>query len=440
MKSGTEKNAIAVIGFDPALVYDCVARGLRTIMVRDVEAHLRGHAVPVPPAVEEIVVADLTDVGEIWAGLTRGLGDRPGEHLRGIVTFDEFAVSTTAALASLMGLPGLGLDRAVVMRDKHLQKEHVRRAGLSAAEARVVVPGSETVRVPFPGPCVVKPLAGGATTSTEVVRTEAEYEALLERLSTSATSPYVVEDLVDVGEEWIVDGVVQNGIVVFSSLGRYGEPCLAYTTDDVAPIRVLRMDKAGEDDRCAEARAFAGKALQALGYGDGVFHMELFLDRRTDTFSFGECAARVGGLLIQEIVQIKHGFSLASAGVDVALGEPVRGEDRDEGRFVGSTSLHLPRGTVIKLPDPHEFSAPEHIHEFRIAALLGVNDPPAVRATTDWQGICVVSAPSLEKLEARMNAAQRDFSAQSLVAPSFATGARQREFRAGHGEMLRKSL
>lgn len=419
--------AVAVIGYDRSLVCEALDRGLRTIVVRDVRAHLRGSSIDMPPAAEEVVVEDITDIGEVWAGLTRLLGDRLPAELRAVVTFDEFAVLTVAALASLLEAPGTPLSQAVLMRDKFLQKNAVRAAGVPAAESRMLVPGSHLLDLPYPGPCVVKPVAGGATMSTEAVRTESAYRDLMRRLAAAPSSPFVAEDLVDVEQEWIVDGVVQDGIVVFSSVGRYAEPCLAFT-EDAEPIRIYRMDGAGEDTRCGEARAVAGKALQALGYQNGVFHLELLLERGTGQFVFGECAARIGGCMIQEAVRLKHGFSLAGAAIDVALGRTVHDTGTLSERCVGTTSLHLPRGTIIKLPTAARFSAASYVEDVRIAALLGVNDTPAFRATTQWQGMCLVGAGSMADLRAGMNAAQSRFAEQSLVAPTFDTGVRQIEF------------
>jgi hypothetical protein len=439
MVSGEGTGAVVVIGYDPPLVRESVGRGLRTVMVRDVRAHLRGGAVPLPAQAEEVVVEDITDVGDVWAGLTRLFGEDLRAEVRGIVTFDEFAVPTVAALTSLLGLPGISPAGSVLMRDKHLQKQAVLTAGLPAARSRLVVPGSPLEHTPFPGPCVVKPVAGGGTAATESVHTASAYEALLERLAASATSPFVVEDLVDVRQEWIVDGVVQDGAVVFSSVGRYAEPCLSYTTD-AEPLRIYRADGTGEDERCEQARAFAGKALQALGYEDGVFHMELLLDRDSDSFWFGECAGRVGGALIQEAVQVKHGFSLAGAAVDICLGESVSPAGPPEDRCVATTSLHLPRGTIVKLPDPDRLAATDGVHEVRISALLGVNDVPEIRSTTHWQGMCLVSADSLAELEDRMDAVRRAFAEQSLVAPTFGTGVQQRAFMAAYEDAWRRLL
>ncbi|OIJ87788.1 hypothetical protein BIV25_38195 [Streptomyces sp. MUSC 14] len=206
------------------------------------------------------------------------------------------------------------------------------------------------------------------------------------------------------------------------------------------PLRIYRADGTDEGEGCAQARAVAGKALQALGYTDGVFHMELLLDRSSDSFFFGEVAARVGDVLIQEAVLFRHGFSLAGAAVDVALGRPVGSVGDPSDRCVATTSLHLPRGTIVKLPNADRFTEADDIHELRIAALLGVNDVPEVRNTTNRQGLALVSAASLAELDTRMESVRREFAEQSLVAPAFGTGVQQRAFMAGYEDAWRRLL
>ncbi len=425
---------IVLIGSDPHIIRSCIGRGLNLTIVRDVSAHLRGGD-PLPKSFQEVVVADVADVGEVCAALTRLAGGDMPDCPRGIVTSNEFAVCTVAALADLFGCPGPTMACTVRMRDKYLQKQHIRNAGLPTAESRVVVAGSDSQRAPFPGPCVVKPLAGSASADTEKVLSESAYRSAMKRLATSATSPLVVEQLIDAREEWVVDGVVQAGVLAFSSVGRYGKPVIDYTTvDDLEDLytglRVYRMDATGADERCDEARALACKALEALCYRDGVFHMELLLERSSGTLYFSECAGRRGGGMIQEEVAVKHGFSLADAAVDVALGEPVATARTPTSRHVGTTYLHLPRGTIVKLPNPAAFTTSGYLHDIYISALLGVNDPPTVRSTSYHQAMCVVSGDSAENLEENMRRAQTNFVEQSLVAPTFATKAEQRAFMA----------
>jgi hypothetical protein len=425
---------IVVLGTDPHIVNACHERGLTGVVVRDVRAHLRGDNA-LPPGFTEAVIADVSDVGDVMAGLMRrGDGRLPG-GLRGVVTTNEYAVASAAWLSKELNLTGPSLEGVVRMRDKHLQKEAVRAAGLPTAASRVTVAGSHERQLPYPGPCVVKPSAGAGTEHTYKCRSEAEYLALMDSLATRVTSPLVVEDLVDVGEEWLVDGVVQNGAVVFASLARYGEPLLDYTSgSDVGVgrnvLRIFRLDGAADDNICATARDLAARSLKALGYEDGVFHLELLRDRRSGEFLFGECAARRGGAMVQEEVALRHGFSLAGAAVDIALGRPVRAPGAAYDRCVGSTHLHLPPGTILHVAGREDLQELGFVHDVHVSALVGPNVPPSVMTTSYRQGMCVVSGGSLDELEQNMDEARRRFRDRSVVAPTGRPPADVRAFMA----------
>jgi hypothetical protein len=131
---------------------------------------------------------------------------------------------------------------------------------------------------------------------------------------------------------------------------------------------------------------------------------------------------------------------LAAAAVEIALGEPFSGKEVLNERHVGFTHLYLPRGTIMKLPDEERFCSPDHIHALHITALLGVNDNPTVWSTASQQAMCVVSGESREELAANMAAARSAFVEQSLVAPTFETKAKQREFMSQYEDRLRRLL
>lgn len=425
---------VVVLGTDPFIINACHDGGHRAIVVRDVRAHLRGDNA-LPPGAVEAVVADISDVGEVMAGLVRVGGGRLPDGIAGVATTNEFAVAAQAWLTTELGLPGLSMTTAVLMRDKHEQKQAVRAAGVPAAESRFCVAGSTEFHVPYPGPCVVKPLSGAGAEETYKCTSERAYDALMRRLAPRTGTPLVVEDLVDVGEEWLLDGVMQGGSMVFSSLGRYAAPPLSYTSgDDVGvgdnALRVYRVDGHEDEITCKSARAVAEQALAALGYEDGVFHLELLRVRGSGEFLFGECAARRGGAMVQEDVVLKHGFSLAAAAVDVAVGRPVREPGPLDPRFVGSTYLYLSPGTIVEIADPDLLLELEFVHEVHISALVGPNTPPSSMTTSFRQGMCLVTGATEAELDENMATARRRFRELSRVAPTDGTKAEIRAFMA----------
>ena len=419
MVENSGAGTILVLGTDPYLIRACHDRDFSTLVVRDVSAHLRSDIV-FPPGSDEEVVTDIADVGDVWAALLRW--GKPLNHIAGLVTTNEFGVGTVAAVATLLGRPSISMDCAARMRDKYLQKQMVRQAGLPAAAARVVVAGSRERQLPFPGPCVIKPLAGAAATDTRRCSTEAEYLAALDDLTSTSRTPLVVEDLIDVGEEWVVDGVVFQGQIAFASVGRYSVPILEYVSAGSADenvMRVYRVDGRYDPTVIGRARDLAARALQALGYNDGVFHMELFRQPGQDEFVFGECAARRGGAMIQEEVEVLHSVSLAGAAVDIALGRPPHVTSSLHPRHIGTTYLHLPRGTIIDIATNEDMTSMAYVERAHISAMLGVNDPPRRPTSSDRQGMCVVSGDSFEDLDRNMRLARREFQRLSVVAPTF---------------------
>ncbi len=433
-----DRSRIVVLGNDPFIINACHERGHRAIVVRDVRAHLRGDYA-LPRGAAQAVVSDVSDVGEVMAGLLRVGGGRMPADIVGVVTANEFAVAAQTWLTAELGLPGPSMATTVLMRDKHAQKRIVRAAGVPAAEARFCVAGSPEYAVSYPGSCVVKPLAGAGAEQTYKCTSPEAYEALMRRLAPTASTPLVVEDLVDVGEEWVVDGVMQGGSMVFASLGRYATPALSYTSDGNVgegdrALRIYRVDGQEDEATCRSARAIAEHSLTALGYAEGVFHLELLRVRGSGDFLFGECAARRGGAMVQEEVLLKHGFSLAAAAVDVAVRHPVCRPGPVDKRFVGSTYLYLPPGTIISIAGPEQMRECEFVHDVHISALVGPNDPPASMSTSYRQGMCLVTASSAAELEENMTAARLRFRELSSVAPTHGTKREIRAFMAAQRE------
>lgn len=420
---------VVVLGTDPHVINACAERGLSGVVIRDVGGHLRGDNA-VPDGFTEVVVGDLTDIGDVLGGLLRASGGAP--RVDAVVTMNEFAVATAAGLAEVVGARSIPLAVAVRMRDKHAQKEAVRAAGLPTAGSRYCVPGSADRAVAFPGPCVVKPLTGAGTELTFKCRTEQEYDAAL-RSARRAATPLVVEDLVDVAEEWMYDGVVAGGEVVFGAVGRYAEPVLdtigsGHTGEGNRVVRTFRVDDVHDPEACAEARTLAQAALAALGYDDGAFHLELLRERGTGRFLFGECAGRRGGAMIEEEVLAKFGYSIAGGTIDAFLGREPRRPTRHDPDWFGSTYMHLPAGTLVDVAGPEDLLELDFVHAVHISALIGPLRAPEAMHSAYRQAMAVVSGRTREELEDNMEAARRRFAERSVVAPTDGTRAELRRF------------
>jgi hypothetical protein len=248
-------------------------------------------------------VADGLDPGQIEQG-TRAIGRHLGGVDRLLGTLEQLQVPV-AEVRERLGLPGMGAEVARNFRDKARMKTLLRRHGLPCARHRVAT-SLEDARA-FVGevgyPVVVKPQAGAGAKSTFRVEDDAR---LAEVLGSSA----LLEEFVR-GREHSFDTVSIRGKPVWHSLSRY----------DPTPLEVLRepwiqwcvmIPREVDDPRYDDVRQIAFRALEVLGMGSGVTHMEWF--RREDgSVAISEVAARPPGAQFCSLISWANDFDFYSA-------------------------------------------------------------------------------------------------------------------------------
>lgn len=255
-----------------------------------------------------------------------------------VATIDEQCIVAAAHLRHLRGLPGLGVDAARRYTDKHLMKNALDAAGLPVAGYRLVhhadeISGAAAV---LGWPVIVKPRAGAATWNTFVVRSEAHLKELVAGGAFDSRVPditgrfhaghaldslhgardgFMVEDFLDLADEYFVDLYVHDGEVLLAAPGRYDQPLLR-TVGSASYDTVLPPDH-------PEARAvisLARRAAAALGAQTGAVHCEIL--RTTDgRLHVGEAGARPGGDCITELTGLMYGFDVPTTLAALATGQ-----------------------------------------------------------------------------------------------------------------------
>ncbi|WP_155374816.1 ATP-grasp domain-containing protein [Catellatospora vulcania] len=318
---------------------------------------------PLPDGVRTVFVDDHKSLDAAVNGLLRA-GFGPG-GFDAVYAYDDPALMTAAALAAMLGARGVPPGTVALFRDKSLQKQALRAAGLPVTSCTVIDDIRELppgYRLPYPK-AVVKPVAGMATQSTFVVDGDAELARISAqcRANNTAARTFVVEEFV-AGEEWFADGFLSEGELRFLSLGRYAQPCLSAVLEK-APVQTYCLDPVADKAAYELASPLVTDALRVLGLTDGVFHMELFHQPETGTLVFSECAARRAGGPISDQIRYKYGVDLAEAGVRALL-EPVA-EPQVQVRegVVASTFLPLRPGVVLGCPTVAQVLAqPDVVH------------------------------------------------------------------------------
>ncbi|MFJ9772640.1 acetyl-CoA carboxylase biotin carboxylase subunit family protein [Kitasatospora sp. NPDC101157] len=343
---------------------------------------------------EFVVVPDTSSVEDVLAGLARA--ELAPEDFAAICSMREFSLVTASALSGLAGRPGLGLRTALALRDKYLQKRMVRAAGIPVADCRTVSSLGELAQQDWRGPVVVKPLAGGAARDTCVIGSpEALRSAVDAGQGAAEKGPWLVEDFVE-GPEIHVDGIVSGGEVTFLSVSRYLQNVIAIKSGGV--VGSVVVDPA--DGLYARAGELTRAALAALGHRDGIFHLEAFVQDHGLVFS--ECAGRIGGGLIRDVVAHQFGVSLVEAWARAALGEPYRPSGTVRGGTTGFVHLPAPPGRVAHLPTTADILDRPGCVTARVDAREGREMPDVTVGSNVKAGRVMVVGEDEEQVEARI--------------------------------------
>ncbi|MEO3783711.1 ATP-grasp domain-containing protein [Actinocorallia sp. B10E7] len=244
---------------------------------------------------------------------------------RGMITYDERLVESTARAAQELGLPGPGARAVALCKDKSAMRRALAETGLSpvgfatADDLETALVTAERIGYPV----VLKPRA--LSGSIGVVRVDSPdalrrvFDAVLGArtgLSAVAHPGVLVEEFLD-GPEYSVDAVTTGGetrvLVVAEKM--IGFPPYFEETGHIVPARPAP----GLDD----AVALVKKAHAALGLDSMTTHTEVRLTSSGPRIV--EINARLGGDLIPYLGRLALGVDAAGAAADVALGAAVPG-------------------------------------------------------------------------------------------------------------------
>jgi biotin carboxylase len=235
-----------------------------------------------------------------------------------IVALDEYDMETAATLREHLRVPGMGLTTMRYFRDKLAMR-------MKALDREVRVPdfvpvfNHDDIRYYLehvPGPWVLKPRQEASAIGIKKIHAAEELWPVLEQLGDKQSS-FLLERFVP-GDVYHVDSVVSESEVVFASVGKYGKPPMNVAqgggifTTSVVP-------RGGDAD--TGLRQINRDLIAALGLVRGVAHTEFI--QAHGHFYFLECAARVGGAYINEMIEAASGINLWRewARIEVARGD-----------------------------------------------------------------------------------------------------------------------
>ena len=241
------------------------------------------------------------------------------EKLDRIVALDEFDMETAATLREHLRIPGMGLTTMRYFRDKLAMR-------MRALDRKVRVPDFVPVvnhgdiqyyMDHVLGPWVLKPRQEASAIGIKKIHAAAELWPVLEELG-DKQSTFLLEKFVP-GDVYHVDSVVSESQILFANVSKYGKPPMNVAHGGVFTTFTVPRDS--EDD--SALRAINADLIAALGLLRGVAHAEFIRAEADGQFYFLECAARVGGAYINEMVEAATGINLWRewARIEVAGGD-----------------------------------------------------------------------------------------------------------------------
>ncbi len=248
-----------------------------------------------------------------------------------IVALDEFDMETASTLREHLRVPGMGLTTMRYFRDKLAMRMRALDRGVRVPDF-VPVLNHGDIRYYLQhvaGPWVLKPRQEASAIGIKKIRSAEELWPLLETLG-DKQSAYLLEKFVP-GNVYHVDSVVSENEVLFSNVSKYGKPPMNVAQGG-GVFTTFTVPRGGEADDAL--REINQQLIAALGLVRGVAHAEFIQAHADGEFYFLECAARVGGAYINEMVEAATGINLWRewARIEIAGGDgsyqlpPVREE------------------------------------------------------------------------------------------------------------------
>jgi biotin carboxylase len=320
-----------------------------------------------------------------------------------IVALDEYDMETAATLREHLRIPGMGLTTMRYFRDKLAMRMRALDRNVRVPDFVPVV-NHDDIRYYMdhvPSPWVLKPRQEASAIGIKKIHAPAELWPVLEQLGDKQSS-FLLEKFVP-GEVYHVDSVVSENDVVFANVSKYGKPPMNVAQGG-GIFTTFTVHRGSEAD--AGLRAINRDLIAALGLLRGVAHAEFIQAHSDGHFYFLECAARVGGAYINEMVEAATGVNLWRewARIEIAGGDgsyklpPVREEyagvilslarqeDPDTSAYNDPEvnfriKRHHHAGLVLRSTDPHQIPALLENYAQRFAEEFLAIEPPRDKPT-----------------------------------------------------------
>jgi biotin carboxylase len=224
-----------------------------------------------------------------------------------IVALDEYDMETASTLREHLRVPGMGLTTMRYFRDKLAMRMKALDRGVRVPDFVPVLNHGDICYYleHVAGPWVLKPRQEASAIGIKKIHAAEELWPVLEQLGDKQSS-FLLEKFIP-GDVFHVDSVVSESEVVFANVSQYGKPPMNVAQGG-GVFTTFTVPRGGDED--SGLRQINHELIAALGLVRGVAHAEFIKAHSDGHFYFLECAARVGGAYINEMVEAATGINL----------------------------------------------------------------------------------------------------------------------------------
>lgn len=236
----------------------------------------------------------------------------------GVIGGSERAVQPAGFVRSYFGLEGPGFEECARLTDKYLMKKTWRAAGLPVADFTAVrgLNHFQQAVSRLPLPLIVKPSRGNGAVQIVAVTTEQERANILASPPSYVTDEdfyTLIEEKLEVVDEYHVDAVLSDGKIRYDMVSRYLAPPMSWREPGIRGSYAVSPD----DPAFSPVRALAASAVGALSVSSAVTHCEIL--ETPHGLVVGEIAGRPGGGSVPLLMRHHLGVDVWDALVSTTL-------------------------------------------------------------------------------------------------------------------------
>lgn len=318
------------------------------------------------------------------------------EQIDGICTTGtDVAVSTIGYVCEHMGLTGLSEAAAVRATDKAQMKQAFAKGEVAAAVYRKAESLEEVYEAAkeIGYPVVVKRVDSSGSRGITIVKEESQIEEAYRTALERSSKKYVLVEERLKGTEIGVDGVVQNGRIVFLA----PHEKFVYRSKNITIPAGHGFPYRGNQKVQQEIRLQMERAVRALGLDNCSINADVFVDN--DRVSVIEIGGRTGATCIPELISMYYGFDFYEKILENAMGIPLDFSPEKEGVPCMAKLLMSPvNGTITSIDE-------KRLEKIRKKGVVVDLDFPVGHPVEEMEngttriGHVVASADSVEELD-----------------------------------------